>query len=130
MFHARVQHQNPAMAFLTYDDEQHRLAFVDLAVIQPDVDDAAKHGLVGVEHVACTYVSLEALFENCTRLKSSGILPNWCVHHGLTVSMYYADPDVNRIEFQVDCFASAAESNANIRGPSFSSNPVPRFAAP
>ncbi|MFU8815997.1 MAG: VOC family protein, partial [Pseudomonadales bacterium] len=55
MFHARVQHQNPVMAFLTYDDEHHRLAFVDLAAVQPDVRDAEKQGLVGVEHIAYTY---------------------------------------------------------------------------
>jgi catechol-2,3-dioxygenase len=124
MFHARVQHQNPVMAFLTYDDEHHRFAFIDLAVVQPDVQDSEKHGLVGVEHIAYTYSSLEDLLENYTRLKSSGILPYWCIHHGLTVSLYYADPDGNQLEFQVDCFASTEESNAYIRGPSFSINPV------
>jgi len=36
VFHARVQHQNPVMAFLTYDDEHHRLAFVNLTIAQPD----------------------------------------------------------------------------------------------
>jgi catechol-2,3-dioxygenase len=124
MFHATVQHQNPVMAFLTYDGEHHRLAFVDLAAVQPDGEDPEKQGLVGVEHIAYTYRSLEDLFENYTRLKSDGILPYWCIHHGLTISMYYADPDGNQLEFQVDCFASAEESNAYIRGPGFSINPV------
>jgi catechol-2,3-dioxygenase len=124
MFHARVQHQNPVMAFLTYDDEHHRLALVDLAAVQPGGEDSRKHGLVGVEHIAYTYSSLEDLFENYSRLRSNGILPYWCIHHGLTISMYYADPDGNQLEFQVDCFASAEESNAYIRGPSFSINPV------
>lgn len=124
MFHATVQHRNPAMAFLTYDDEHHRFAFIDLAVLQPDAQDSEKHGLVGVEHVAYTYLSLDDLFENYTRLKSCGIQPYWCIHHGLTISMYYADPDGNQLEFQVDCFASAGESNAYIRGPGFSVNPV------
>jgi catechol-2,3-dioxygenase len=124
MFHARVQHQNPVMAFLTYDDEHHRLAFIDLATVQPDGADAEKHGLVGVEHIAYTYPSLEDLFENYTRLKGHGIVPYWCIHHGLTISMYYADPDGNQLEFQVDCFASIEESNAYIRGPSFGVNPV------
>lgn len=124
MFHAGVQHQNPVMAFLTYDDEHHRLAFIDLAAIQPDGEDSEKHGLVGVEHIAYTYTSLDDLLENYTRLKSNGILPYWCIHHGLTVSMYYADPDRNQLEFQVNCFESTEESNAYIRGPSFSINPV------
>ena len=124
MFHARVQHQNPVMAFLTYDDEHHRLAFIDLTVLQPNVEDSESRGLVGVEHVAYTYSSLEDLFETYTRLKSNGILPYWCIHHGLTVSMYYADPDGNQLEFQVDCFESKEESNAYICGPSISINPV------
>ena len=38
--------------------------------------------------------------------------------------MYHADADGNQIEFQVDCFASPAESNDYIRAPSFSMNPV------
>jgi catechol-2,3-dioxygenase len=124
VFHARVQHRNPAVAFLTYDDEHHRLAFVDLAVVRPDVEDSDKHGLVGVEHVAYTRSSLEDLFDNYARLESIGILPYWCIHHGLTISLYYADPDGNQLEFQVDCFESSEESNAYIRGPDFGVNPI------
>jgi len=124
MFHARVQHQNPVMAFLTYDDEHHRLAFIDLSVVQPNVDESEKRGLVGVEHIAYTYQSLESLFENYLRLKPKGILPYWCIHHGLTISMYYADPDGNQIECQVDCFESTKECNDYICGPSFAVNPV------
>ena len=33
VFNASVQHRNPALAFLTYDDEHHRFAFADLNVI-------------------------------------------------------------------------------------------------
>ncbi|MEQ8484864.1 MAG: VOC family protein [Pseudomonadales bacterium] len=124
MFQASVQHRNPVMAFLTYDDEHHRLAFIDLAAVQPEGTDAEKHGLVGVEHIAYTYPSLEDLFDNYTRLKAKGIVPYWCIHHGLTISMYYADPDGNQLEFQVDCFATAEESNAYIQGPDFGVNPV------
>ena len=124
MFHARVQHQNPVMAFLTYDDEHHRLAFIDLAIVQPDADESEKQGLIGVEHIAYAYQSLEELFENYVRLKSKDILPYWCIHHGLTISMYYTDPDGNQLEFQVDCFESTEESNAYICGPSFGVNPV------
>jgi catechol-2,3-dioxygenase len=124
MFHARVQHQNPMMVFLTYDGEHHRFAFVDLAAVQPGGGGSDERGLVGVDHIAYTYPSLEDLFAHYTRLKASGISPYWCIHHGLTISMYYADPDGNQLEFQVDCFASTEESNAYIRGPSFGINPV------
>jgi len=112
------------MAFLTYDDEHHRLAFIDLAIVQPDADESEKQGLIGVEHIAYAYQSLEELFKNYVRLKSKDILPYWCIHHGLTISMYYTDPDGNQLEFQVDCFESTEESNAYICGPSFGVNPV------
>lgn len=124
VFHATVQHHNPVIAFLTYDDEHHRFAFIDLSVVQPEGEDSEKQGLVGVEHIAYTCQSLEDLFDMYTRLKASGIMPYWCIHHGLTISMYYADPDGNQLEFQVNCFASTEESNAYIRGPSMSLNPV------
>ena len=124
VFRATVQHQNPIVAFLTYDDEHHRFAFIDLSVVQPDVEEPEKRGLVGVDHIAYTCGSLESLFESYTRLKSDDILPYWCIHHGLTISMYYADPDGNQLEFQVDCFESAEESNAYICGPGMSINPV------
>jgi catechol-2,3-dioxygenase len=124
VFGATVQHQNPVLAFLTYDDEHHRFAFVDLSVVQPESEDVDKHGLVGIDHVAYTYRSIDDLFGHYTRLKANGIAPYWCVHHGLTVSMYYADPDGNQLEFQVDCFASAEQSNAYILGPGFGINPV------
>lgn len=78
----------------------------------------------GVDHLAWTYASLDELFENYVRCKSVGIEPYWCVHHGLTVSMYYADPDGNQMEFQVDAFDTTAECNAYISGPPFLANPV------
>ena len=124
VFDARVQHQNPALAFLTYDDEHHRFAFINLAVLQPEGTEMNHAGVIGVDHVAYTYGSIEALFENYEQLKAQGITPYWCLHHGITVSMYYADPDGNQMEFQVDCCASNDEANAFMEGPHFAVNPI------
>lgn len=124
VFDARVQQQNPVLAFLTYDDEHHRFAFVNLAVLQPDGAETQKQGLIGVDHVAYTYASMEDLFENYVHLKSKGILPYWCVHHGMTISMYYADPDGNQMEFQDDVFDSAEAGNAFMCSPANTDNPV------
>jgi catechol-2,3-dioxygenase len=124
VFDARVQQQNPVLAFLTYDDEHRRFAFVNRAVLQPDGVATQKQGLIGVDHVAYTYASLADLFENHVHLKSKGILPYWCVHHGMTISMYYADPDGNQMEFQVDVFDSAEEGNAFMCSPANTDNPV------
>ena len=124
VFDARVQYQNPALAFLTFDDEHHRFALADLAVLQPDRSDTGKPGISGVDHVAYTYASLDELFENYQHLKAEGVEPYWCVHHGLTVSMYYADPDGNQMEFQVEVFDSSEEAVAFLCGPKMAENPV------
>lgn len=38
--------------------------------------------------------------------------------------MYYADPDGNQVEVQVDNFASVDEANAYMVSPAFSENPI------
>jgi catechol-2,3-dioxygenase len=124
VFDAQVQYQNEALAFLTYDDEHHRFALANLDVLKPGEVETGQRNLVGVDHVAYTYASLEDLFDNYEQLKAKGIEPYWCVHHGITVSMYYADPDGNQMEFQVDAFGSSEESNAYMCGPVLAENPV------
>lgn len=123
VFDAEVQYQNPALAFLTYDDEHHRFAFANLSLLQPDGTETDRQGVIGVDHVAYTYASLNDLFENYAQLKNKGIRPYWCVHHGITVSMYYADPDGNQMEFQVDSYTSSEDANAFINA-HFSANPI------
>jgi catechol 2,3-dioxygenase-like lactoylglutathione lyase family enzyme len=128
VFEARVQYKNPALAFLTYDDEHHRFAFGNLEVLDPAGKPSGRPSEgkadAGVDHVAYTYASLRDLADTYTRLKKLGIKPYWPIRHGPTVSLYYRDPDGNRIEFQVDSFATADEANAYMRGDAFSSNPI------
>ncbi len=124
VFDCRVQYQNPVLAFLTYDDEHHRVALINMAAVQPDGDMASKQGAVGVDHVAYTYETVEDLAENYGYLEEKGILPYWCVHHGVTMSMYYADPDGNQMELQVDAFASSDAANDFMNGPHFAANPI------
>jgi len=124
VFDAKVQYRNPALAFLTYDGEHHRFAFANLAVLQPDGDESDRRGVIGVDHVAYTYASLNDLFDNYVQLREQGIVPYWCIHHGITVSMYYADPDGNQMEFQVDSYGSNDEANAFMHGPHFDENPI------
>jgi catechol-2,3-dioxygenase len=124
VFDARVQFQNPALAFLTYDGEHHRFAFINLSLLQPDGTETNRQGVIGVDHVAYTYATLGDLFENYRQLKEKGIRPYWCIHHGITVSMYYADPDGNQMEFQVDSYQSNDEANAFMYSPHFSTNPI------
>jgi catechol-2,3-dioxygenase len=126
VFDCRVQYQNPALAFLTYDDEHHRVALINLDAVMPDTPAGAgeRRSAIGVDHVAYTYGSVDDLFENYAQLKAKGIVPYWCVHHGVTLSMYYADPDGNQMELQVDAFASGDEANRYMNGPHFEANPI------
>jgi catechol-2,3-dioxygenase len=124
VFEAKVQYRNPVLAFLTYDEEHHRFAFANLSVIDPEGGASAGRPDAGVDHVAYTYASLADLVDTYTRLKREGIVPYWPIRHGPTLSLYYKDPDGNRIEFQVDSFATAEEANAYMLGEEFASNPI------
>src|SRR6185369_12597082 len=124
VFEAKVQYQNPAFAFLTYDDEHHRFAFANMSVFNPDGLEMDANSKVGVNHVAYTFSSAGDLLDTYDRLKEAGITPYWRVHHGITLSIYYRDPDGNRMEFQVDCCANAAEANKFMHSAAFAANPV------
>lgn len=123
VFEAEVVYQNPALAFLTYDDEHHRFAFANLDVLKPDGPAQANRGEIGVNHVAYTYGTVGDLLGTYKRLKASGIIPYWPVHHGTTLSLYYTDPDGNRMEFQVDC-GTVQEAKALMATAAYAANPV------
>ncbi len=124
VFEAKVVYQNPALAFLTYDDEHHRFAFINMSAFKPDGAESRERPDTGVNHVAYTYANLGDLLDTYARLKQTGITPYWPIHHGVTLSFYYQDPDGNRMEFQIDCCASAEEANAFMLSDTFAANPV------
>ena len=124
VFEAKVQYQNPAFAFLTFDDEHHRFAFANMSAFDPTGIASEMPPGTGVNHVGYTYANLGDLLETYARLKELGITPYWRVHHGVTLSIYYRDPDGNRMEFQVDCCANAEEAHAFMHSDAFSANPV------
>ena len=122
VFEAWIVHEDPALTFMSFDEEHHRFAFANLDVLKPTVT-AKDSGEIGVNHVAFTFDSAAELLENYERLKSIGITPYWPIHHGFTLSMYYQDPDGNRHEFQVEsCDAQAATEF--MRGEQFAANPI------
>jgi catechol 2,3-dioxygenase-like lactoylglutathione lyase family enzyme len=122
VFNASVVHRDDRLAFLTYDDEHHRFAFINLG--QPKGDERARRDSdVGVHHVAYTWKNLGELIDTYKRLKAAGIVPAQPIRHGLTLSLYYADPDKNMMEFQIDLMESQA-ANAFMTGPAFAKNPI------
>jgi catechol 2,3-dioxygenase-like lactoylglutathione lyase family enzyme len=123
VFEATVVHRDPVLAFLACDDEHHRFAFENLSALKPTSVGAEERGEVGVNHVAHTYANVGDLLETYARLKEAGITPYWPVHHGVTLSLYYRDPDGNRMEFQVDC-CTVEEANAFMRPDASATNPI------
>jgi len=116
---AEVVHSDGMLAFLTYDDEHHRIAIAGIPGL-PDAPPLA----AGTDHVAFTHADLGDLLYTYARLKAEGITPYWCINHGPTTSMYYKDPDGNKVELQVDNFATADECNAWMRSGAFAANPI------
>src|SRR6266403_4462296 len=115
----RASHEDDSVAFLTFDDEHHRIALVQLAGLEE-----RPKGLIGFHHVAFTYSSLRDLLLTHERLTEAGIQPYWAINHGPTTSLYFLDPDGNRIELQVDNFDTAEEGIAFCALPEFAENPV------
>ena len=124
VFNGKVQYQSPVIAFVTYDDEHHRVALLNLGLIKGESDATVPRGKPGVDHVAYGYRGLGELLDKYTELKAKGILPYWRIHHGVTVSLYYADPDGNQMEFQADCFTTNEDANGFMNGPHFELNPI------
>jgi catechol 2,3-dioxygenase-like lactoylglutathione lyase family enzyme len=132
-------------AALTYDEEHHRIGLIEVAgtrretetfgastLVQDDAQRAAVAGAdalqfssePGLEHVAFTYDSLDGLLNTYVRLRDHDIKPILSVNHGPTTSLYYNDPDGNRVELQIDNlpmgmaqeFVDSPEGKANVVG--------------
>jgi len=116
---AEVVHSNEMLAFLTYDDEHHRIAIAAV----PGLVDKPRHS-VGLDHLAYTYANLGDLVFTYERLKQAGILPVATINHGPTTSMYYRDPDGNRVELQIDNFDDVEKLKGFFTSGDFKKNPI------
>jgi hypothetical protein len=105
------------------DEEYHRFAFANLDLLRPEPMAGAGKAESGVNHLSCTYASAGDLLDLYARLRDLGITPYWPIHHGMTLSFYYLDPDGNRIELQVDCFDNEG-SIAFMKSDVFAQNPI------
>lgn len=125
---AEVIHQDAVGAWLSNDDANHRIA---LLAFPNFTDDPEKETRTGMHHSAFEYASFEDLNASYLRLKEAGITPALCLDHGMTLSYYYADPDGNNIELQVDCFGAWAKSKEWMRSSDeFKANPIGQFVDP
>ena len=84
-----------------------------------------------MHHSAFEYGSFDELNSSYLRLKEAGIVPSFCLDHGMTFSYYYTDPDGNHIELQVDNFGDWAKSTEWMRtSEEFKANPIGHFVDP
>jgi len=104
---AKPMFENGVVCFLTYDEEHHRL-MIGLDLNAKPRDPVA----VGVVHFAFAVETLEDLVNAYERLKAMGIIPDHCVNHGFTTSLYYDDPDGNLCELAVDNYKTREEMDA------------------
>ncbi|HEU5094106.1 MAG TPA: VOC family protein [Reyranella sp.] len=116
---AHAVFENDYISFITYDEEHHRVAFVEMPALKKPPDDAW-----GLAHVAYSFADLGQLLATYRRLKVDGILPVRTINHGPTVSMYYKDPDGNSVELQVDAFTTKASAASYFHTDSFARNPI------
>lgn len=116
---AEAAFENDILAFLSYDEEHHRVAFLNMPGLEEQKD-----GVAGFHHAAFTYDSLGDLMATYKRLRDLGIKPIFPINHGPTTSMYYRDPDGNQIELQVDNYDDIEDATAFFYSPAFAENPI------
>ncbi|RFU79240.1 glyoxalase bleomycin resistance dioxygenase [Trichoderma arundinaceum] len=114
-----AQVENDQVCFITYDDEHHRIALVQ----RQDLNKPPPKSC-GLDHIAFGFDDIESLLKAYTQRKENEIKPVWCVHHGLTISMYYKDPDGNTLETFIDAFHDLEKQNAYMTSQDFIENPI------
>ena len=115
-------YHGPSAAWLTNDAANHRIALLALPGLK-EPDD--KGHTVGLHHTAFEYRSFEQWIDNYDRLSAQGIEPFLSLDHGMTMSMYYQDPEGNGVEIQVDVFGDWARSKEFMwASAEFDANPI------
>lgn len=115
-------------AWVTNDETNHRLAFVELPGLETDPDRAHHQRL---QHFAFEYRHLDELLGTYARLKEVGILPLLCTDAGAQTAFYYEDPDHNSVELNVDNYGDSWTSGEHLRhSPEFAKNPMGHYVDP
>jgi catechol 2,3-dioxygenase len=115
-------------AWVTNDETNHRLAFVELPGLEADTERAHHRRL---QHFAFEYRSLDDLLGTYVRLKEHGILPVLCTDGGSQTALYYEDPDRNSVELNVDNYGDGWTSGEHMRhSAEFAKNPMGAYIDP
>jgi catechol-2,3-dioxygenase len=107
-----VNFRNDLAAFMSFDDEHHRLVLWDDGETGEKPENAR-----GVDHIGFSCGGPAKLADEYARLSTLGIAPASAVNHGFTSSLYYHDPDGNEVEITCDNFPTKAECEAYMMTP-------------
>ncbi len=125
---AKVQFKNPVAAWTTNDAANHRIAFLAVPGLDNDPEKIRHNGM---HHCAFEYDSFADLMATYDRLRKAGVEPAFCLDHGMTMSMYYKDPEGNFDELQSDSFSDWNLSSEWMRtSPDFEADPIGTFFDP
>lgn len=115
-------------AWLTNDDANHRIALLSPPGLKHPED---KGHTTGIHHTAFEFATFDQWLDNYIRLRDHGIMPFLTLDHGITMSVYYQDPDGNGVEIQVDGFGDWADSKQWISSSlEFATNPIGTYFDP
>ena len=108
-----ISRQTPTGTFLTCGKIHH-----DLALFQAPEDALpVSNGQLGLNHFAVQVEDLDALKEVYSNLKDREVTLDHNTDHGMTSSVYFMDPDGNRVEFFCNNQADPAEGLAIMGAP-------------
>jgi len=101
-----------AFAFLSNDELDHRIVLFEVPGAATD-PDRGRH--TGLQHVAFECNTLDDLLGTYVRLKNLGILPQWAADHGVGISLYYEDPEQNRVEINASNYTDRWTATEHLR---------------
>jgi len=91
----KVAYESPGAVFLSFGVQHH-----DLALFQLATGEAPGEAQPGLHHVAWQVGSFKELQSAHRELRALGIAVESTVEHNVTRSVYFPDPDGNRVEIQ------------------------------
>ena len=93
----KVAYEAPTAVFLSVGTQHH-----DLALFQHATGESPDHTQPGLHHTAWQLGSFEELQAAYRDLQTAGIEVDSVIEHNVTRSIYFHDPDGNRVELYCD----------------------------
>ena len=101
-----------ALAFISNDETHHRIVLFETPGL---VDDPDRNRHPRLQHVAFACNTLDDLLGAYVRLKNLGVAPAWAADRGVAISVYYLDPDQNRVELTANNYSDEWTATEHMR---------------